>query len=68
MDATISLTSYIAEWLTTFKQTTVMQSTYDRLLTSVKALEGFEIATIPIGEISIIAKGVFLSYSPLKLH
>ena len=54
MDATISLTSYIAEWLTTFKQTTVKQSTYDRLLTSVKALEGFEIATMPIGEITCI--------------
>lgn len=48
------MTSYIAEWLTTFKQTTVKQSTYDRLLTSVKALEGFEIATIPIGEITCI--------------
>ena len=48
------MTSYIAEWLTTFKQTTVMQSTYDRLLTSVKALEGFEIATMPIGEITCI--------------
>ena len=54
MDASISLTSYIAEWLTTFKQTTVKQSTYDRLLTSVKALEGFEIATMPIGEITCI--------------
>ena len=31
-----------------------MQSTYDRLLTSVKALEGFEIATMPIGEITCI--------------
>ena len=41
MNASISLTSYIAEWLTTFKETTVKQSTYDRLLTSVKALEGF---------------------------
>ena len=48
------MTSYIAEWLTTFKQTTVKQSTYDRLLTSVKALEGFEIATMPIGEITCI--------------
>lgn len=54
MDASISLTSYIVEWLTTFKQTTVKQSTYDRLLTSVKALEGFEIATMPIGEITCI--------------
>lgn len=54
MNASISLTSYIAEWLTTFKQTTVKQSTYDRLLTSVKALEGFEIADKPIGDITCI--------------
>ena len=54
MDASISLTTYIAEWLTTFKQTTVKQSTYDRLLTSVKALEGFAIAYKPIGEITCI--------------
>lgn len=49
MNALISLTSYIPEWLTTFKQTTVKQSTYDRLLISVKALEGFEIADKLIG-------------------
>ena len=54
MDASISLTAYITEWLTTFKQTTVKQSTYDRLLTSVKALEGFAIAYKPIGEITYI--------------
>lgn len=45
MNASISLTAYIAEWLATFKETTVKQSTYDRLLTSVKALEGFTIAS-----------------------
>ena len=54
MNASISLTSYIAEWLATFKETTVKQSTYDRLLTSVKALEGFTIASMPIGEITCI--------------
>ena len=54
MNASISLTSYIAEWLATFKETTVKQSTYDRFLTSVKALEGFTIASMPIGEITCI--------------
>ena len=54
MNASISLTSFIAEWLATFKETTVKQSTYDRLLTSVKALEGYTIASMPIGEITCI--------------
>lgn len=54
MNASISLTSYIAEWLTTFKETTVKQSTYDRLLTSAKALEAYTIAYKPIGEITSI--------------
>jgi len=38
----------------TFKAYSVKQSTYDRLLTSAKALEGFQIASIPIGEITSI--------------
>ena len=54
MNASISLTSYIAEWLATFKETTVKQSTYDRLLTSAKALEAYTIAYKPIGEITCI--------------
>ena len=54
MNASISLTSYIAEWLSTFKETTVKQSTYDRLLTSAKALEAYTIAYMPIGEITCI--------------
>ena len=54
MNASISLTSYIAEWLATFKETTVKQSTYDRLLTSAKALEAYTIAYMPIGEITCI--------------
>ena len=54
MNASISLTSYIAEWLATFKETTVKQSTYDRLLTSAKALEAYTIASMPIGEITCI--------------
>ena len=54
MNASISLTSYIAEWLTTFKETTVKQSTYDRLLTSAKALEAYTIASMPIGDITCV--------------
>ena len=54
MNASISLTSYIAEWLTTFKETTVKQSTYDRLLTSAKALEAYTIASMPIGDITFV--------------
>ena len=38
----------------TFKAYSVKQSTYDRLLTSVKALEGFQIASMPIGEITSV--------------
>lgn len=54
MNASISLTSYIAEWLATFKETTVKQSTYDRLLTSAKALEAYTIASMPIGDITCV--------------
>ena len=50
----ISLADYIDEWLTTFKSYTVKQSTYDRLLTSVRALEGYSIASMPISEITSI--------------
>ena len=52
MTASISLTTYIAEWLTTFKETTVKQSTYDRLLTSARALEEYDISNKPIREIT----------------
>ena len=54
MTASISLTTYIAEWLTTFKETTVKQSTYDRLLTSARALEEYDISNKPIGEITCV--------------
>ncbi len=54
MVQSLSLTSYIDEWLTTFKQTTVKQSTYDRLLISAKALTGYTIASMPIGEITCL--------------
>lgn len=52
MYQSISLTNYIDEWLTVYKATTVKPATYDRLLTSVRALEGFEIANMPIAEIT----------------
>ena len=44
----VSLADYINEWMHTFKSYTVKQSTYDRLLTSVRALEGYQIASMPI--------------------
>lgn len=54
MNQSVSLTTYIDEWLTTYKATTVKPATYDRLLTSVRALAGFAIAEMPIGEITSI--------------
>ena len=54
MEQTLSLSCYIIEWMRTFKAYSVKQSTYDRLLTSVKALEGFQIASMPIGEITSV--------------
>lgn len=52
MYQSVSLINYIDEWLTVYKATTVKPATYDRLLTSVRALEGFEIANMPIDEIT----------------
>ena len=54
MEQTLTLSCYITEWMRTFKAYSVKQSTYDRLLTSVKALEGFQIASMPIGDITFI--------------
>lgn len=54
MEQALSLASYIGERMNTFKVYSVKQSTYDRLITSVKALEGFEIASMPIDEITSI--------------
>ena len=52
MNQSISLANYIDEWMTTYKAYSVRQSTFDRLLTSIKALEGYTIASMPIGEIT----------------
>ena len=54
LEQTLTLSCYITEWMHTFKAYSVKQSTYDRLLTSAKALEGFQIASMPIGEITSI--------------
>jgi integrase len=54
MEQTLPLSCYITEWMQTFKAYSVKQSTYDRLLTSAKALEGFQIASMPIGEITSV--------------
>ena len=48
------LSAYIVEWMQTFKAYSVKRSTYDRLQTSAKALEGFQIASMPIGEITSV--------------
>ena len=52
MYQSVSLINYIDEWLNVYKATTVKPATYDRLLTSVRALEGFTIANMPIDEIT----------------
>lgn len=52
MYQSVSLINYIDEWLNVYKATTVKPATYDRLLTSVRALEGFTIANMPIVEIT----------------
>jgi len=52
MNYSISLADYIVEWMDTYKRTTVKQSTFDRLQTSVAALEGYGIASMSIGEIT----------------
>ena len=54
MNQSVSLTTYIDQWLTTYKATTVKPATYDRLLTSVRALARFAIAEMPIGEITSV--------------
>ena len=52
MNQSISLANYIDEWMTTYKAYSVRQSTFDRLQTSIKALEGYTIASMPIGDIT----------------
>ncbi len=54
MYISVPLTTYIDEWLTTFKETTVKQASYDRLLTSARALEDYSIAAMPINVITCI--------------
>lgn len=54
MNPSVSLTTYIDQWLTIYKATTGKPATYDRLPTSVRALADFAIAQMPIGEITSI--------------
>lgn len=52
MNAQMPLKDYIRTWLETFKLNSVKSASYDRLLTSLAALEGFGIAEIPIKDIT----------------
>ena len=51
VDATVSLIDFVDVWLTTFKKNTVKTASYDRLLTSKRALEQYDICRKAIGEI-----------------
>ena len=52
MDSNTKLTDYIGEWLTTFKLNSVKPATYDRLLTSLNALDRYGIKDMPISKIT----------------
>ena len=52
MNATMSLKDYIRAWLETFKLNSIKSASYDRLITSLAALDGFAIASMPIKDIS----------------
>lgn len=51
INATTPLNDYIRYWMASYKRNSVKPATYDRLETSFNALEGFDIAEKPIGEI-----------------
>ena len=53
MDDSMLLKSYILDWLETFKQNSIKSASYDRLITSLVALEHFPIARMPIRDISL---------------
>lgn len=44
VDATVSLINFVDIWLTTFKKNTVKLASYNRLETSRRALEGYDIS------------------------
>ena len=54
MNYSVSLATYIADWMKTYKAIAVRQSTYDRMETSAKALEGYSIADMAICDITPI--------------
>ena len=51
INASTPLIDFIRFWMESYKHNSVKPATYDRLLTSVAALDGFSIAEKPIGEI-----------------
>lgn len=53
MDARTPLRDYICVWLEVFKKNSLKSASYDRLVTSVAALEGHAIASRPIQEITL---------------
>ena len=44
VDATITLINFVDIWLTTFKKNTVKLASYNRLITSKRALEDYDIS------------------------
>ena len=52
MNDKIPLQEFIDIWLDLFKKNSVKEASYSRLLVSRKALEGYPIASMPIGDIS----------------
>lgn len=52
LNASMPLSDYIDAWMTTFKKRAIKPSSYQRLATSAKALQDYQISHKPIGEIS----------------
>ena len=52
MNASMPLKDYVKAWMTTFKSNSVKSSSYDRLQTSLSALEKYEIANRQIKDIT----------------
>lgn len=55
VDATITLINFVDIWLTTFKKNTVKLASYNRLITSKRALEDYAISRMAIGEIDFFS-------------
>jgi len=61
LQASMSLSQYIDVWLTTFKRTAIKPSSYQRLVTSFKALEKYPISQKPVGEITFFDVQLYLN-------